>query len=235
MPVMVERVTARPRTRRRVVLALLVAGAVAVWALYVTVPTGNEGDEPVDALVVLGTPAGFHGEMNPMQIWRVDEVVREWRAGRAPRIVFTGGASANRFVEAEVMARYARTLGVPDGAILEERRSRTTLENIQNGAAIVRAHGWTSVEVVSSRQHLARAAVMLERTGLRWRVHAAPTPGWPRDLVLISWVEEAVGTAGFRVFGPHAEPVLHVLAVVQQAIGWGVRSVYDKVEGWLGR
>ena len=215
-------------------LGLLLLSAAVVYVLYVTVPKGNESSGPVDALLVLGTPAGLHGEINPMQIWRVDEAVREYRAGRAPHIIFAGGAAANRYVEADVMAGLAEQRGVPASAILRERRSRTTLENIFNSAAIMRAHGWHSVEVVSSRQHLPRAAVLLEKTGLAWRVHAAPTPGWPQSQVEVAWVEEAIGTAALRVFGTHAEPLLHSLAVIQYGIGYGIRWVFYKIEGWVG-
>ena len=232
----VERKRAVPRRRGLVpvgVGCLLVTAAV-VFGLYVTVPKGNEGSGPVDALLVLGTPTGFQGEINPMQIWRVDEAVREFRAGRAPRMVFAGGAAANRFVESDVMAKLAMDRGIPAEAILCERQSHTTVENIFNSAALLRAHGWTSVEVISSRQHLPRAAVLLEHTGLQWRVHAAPTPGWPQGQVAASWVEEAIGTAALRVFGTRAEPVLHLLAVVQHTVAWCFRTAVYKVEGWLG-
>lgn len=240
MTAVLDPVRTRPGTRSRwrwVLLGsgLLLAGALAVLVLYVTVPRGDAGEGPVDALLVLGTPAGLHGEINPMQLWRVREAVREFRAGRAPRILFAGGAAANRYVEADVMARLAEEQGVPESAILRERQSHTTLENIADSAQILRAHGWNSVEVISSRQHLPRAAVLLRGTGLKWRVHAAPTPGWPEDQVLVAWVEEAIGTATLRVFGTHAEPVLHFLAVMQQRLGWAERWVVYRMEGWAAR
>src|SRR5579875_2420040 len=90
--------TVKPSASRRVLVfgfTVLLLGAAAVALLYRTVPKGDAGDGPVDALVVLGTPAGLHGEINPMQVWRVDEAVREFRAGRAPRILFAGGAAGN--------------------------------------------------------------------------------------------------------------------------------------------
>jgi uncharacterized SAM-binding protein YcdF (DUF218 family) len=231
-----QRVVVKPGVRRRVLLgglSVLLLGSAMVAVLYLTVPKGNEGTGPVDALLVLGTPAGLHGEINPMQVWRVDEAVREYRRGVAPRILFAGGAAANKYVEADVMAGLAEQQGVPASAILRERRSHTTLENIFNSAEILRAHGWNSVEVVSSRQHLPRAAVLLEKTGLQWRVHAAPTPGWPRGQVASAWVEEAVGTAALRVFGRRSEPVLHALALLQHRIAWCVRWVVYRVEGRL--
>ncbi len=239
MTAVTERVDTRKETSGpRVLLGgfvFFILAAVVVTVLYRTVPQGNAGDSPVDALVVLGTPAGLHGEVTPMQIWRVDEAVQEFRLGRAPRIVFAGGPTANRFVEAEVMATYARTLGVPDRAIFEERQSHTTLQNIANTTGLLRAHHWNSVEVISSRQHLARASVLLNKTGLSWRVHAAPTPGWNRTQIDIAYVEEAFGTAMMRVFGRHAEAVLHALASTQHGVAWCLRWVTYKFEALLGK
>ena len=240
MTAVMEQVAVRQTVRRRPrwVLAgagMLLMGAAFVYVLYVTVPKGNVGHGPVDALVVLGTPAGLHGELNPMQIWRVNEAIREYRAGRAPRVLFTGGPTANRFVEAEVMAAYARGQGLPSEVILTEDRSHTTMQNIANANEILRAHGWTSVEVISSAQHLPRAAVLLEKTGLRWRVHAAPTPGWSWDQIDSAYVDEAFGTAVLRIFGKRAEPVLHALAVMQAGTAWTVRWIVYRWEAWISR
>lgn len=216
-------------------VVMLLAGAAAIAVLYRTVPSGNAGAGPVDVLLVLGTPAGLHGEINPMQRWRVDEAVLEFRAGAAPRILFAGGAAANRYVESDVMSRLAEEQGIPPAAILRERRSHTTVQNIAFSAELLRQHGWRRVEVISSAQHLPRAAVLLEKTGLRWRVHAAPTPGWNRLQTGTALVEEAVGTAVLRCFGTRAEPVLHALAVAQHTVFWGVRWVVYRTEALLHR
>ena len=214
-------------------VALLVLSAAAVTALYRTAPEANEGSGPVDALLVLGTPADMDGSLTRMQRWRVDEAVREYNAGRASRILFSGGPTANRFVESAVMAGYARELGVPAGAILTEERSHTTVQNVSNSVALMQAHGWRSVEVISTPEHLPRAAVILEKTPILWRVHPAPTPGRSRSETMGAFGEEAVGTAVLRVFGTRAEPVLHVLAVTQHGLAWGVRWVIYKVEAWV--
>lgn len=238
MSVVAERVQTRKGTRPPVALLggllFVLLGAIVITVLYRTVPKGNAGHGPVDALVVLGTPAGLHGEVTPMQIWRVDEAVREFRRGRSSHIVLTGGPTSHEFVEADVMAGYARSLGVPNSALFEERRSRTTLQNIAYATEVLHAHGWKTVEVISSEQHLPRTSLLLSKTDLVWRVHAAPTPGWPRTEVDIAYGEEAFGTAMLRIFGRHIEPVLHALASTQHGIGFAFRWVMYEVEGWLG-
>ncbi len=229
-----ERVAARRRPRF-VAGMVACAGAAVVTSLYLTVPKGNEGTGPVDALVVLGTPANRHGHLTEMQGWRVDEALREFRAGKAPRIVFSGGPAANQFVEADVMAAYAQTQGIPSAAIFEERDSKTTIQNVANTSRLLEANGWHSVEVISTGEHLPRAAVLLEKTGLAWRVQAAPTPGRRRLATVGAYAEEAFGTAVLRVFGTRAEPVLHALAMTQHRITWCGRWVVYRVEDLLGR
>jgi uncharacterized SAM-binding protein YcdF (DUF218 family) len=87
---------------------------------------------------------------------------------------------ANRFVEAQVMARTAEAQGIPASAVLEDPQARNTMENTCNAWRIMRNHGWQSAEVISSPGHLPRAGLMLSRLPIEWRVHAAPALG-PED------------------------------------------------------
>lgn len=197
---------------------------VAVVLTNATVPQGNAGTGPVDVLLVLGVPANRDGTPTRMQVWRVIEAVHEYQAGVAPRLLFSGGPAANVHVEADVMAAAAMQLGVPAEAILKERESRTTLENIRDSQAILQAHGWRRVEVVSAAEHLRRTSLLLAQTPLMWRVHAAPTPGRRWYVRAYSVIREALGTTVLRWFGNGAEPFLHGIAQALQ-------SVIDQVRG----
>ncbi len=104
---------------------------------------------------------------------RVSEAVREYERGVAPRMIMTGGAVHNRFVEAQVMARVAEAQGIPADVIVEDRAAQNTIENACDSLRIMRSRGWQSAEVISSSSHLPRAAMILSRLPLKWRVHAA--------------------------------------------------------------
>jgi len=168
-----------------VAFAAIVAG-LAAWAAIerALAPTGNTTQDHFDVLIVLGSPADGDGNPTPVELERVTEAAHEYERGVAPRMIFSGGAEANRFVEARVMARTAEAQGIPEAAIEEEPEARNMIENACDSLRIMRRHGWESAEVVSSASHLPRAGLILSRLPLAWRVHAAPPmePGgaWTR-------------------------------------------------------
>lgn len=226
----------RPKLNRRplpLFTGLAMFATISVVATYRTVPLGQPSAGPVDALLVLGSPADLDGTTTETQQGRVHEAVQQFRAGRARYVLFSGGPAANRFVEADVMAAYAVHLGLPPEVILKERTSTTTLENIRDSEPILRAHRCNRVEVISSPEHLPRAALFLQRTPLQWQVHAAPEPDRSRLATAVAYTEEAVGTAALRWFGPAAEPVLHAAATVVHGIAFCVRWVFYKVRAFV--
>lgn len=173
----------RPARRKRADWRLrLVLGAVALvlvllgWAVLARqmAPTGNTALDRMDAIIVLGTPADADGNPSPAQLASVTEAVREYERGVAPRLILTGGAVANRYVEAEVMARTAEAQGIPASAIVVEPQARDTIQNACHAGRIMQEHGWRSAEVVASAPHLPRAGLIFSRLPLAWRVHAAP-------------------------------------------------------------
>jgi uncharacterized SAM-binding protein YcdF (DUF218 family) len=152
------------------VLCLLACGAVARQLA----PSSNTDLTRFDAIVVLGTSADSDGNPTPDQLSRVTEAVREYERGVAPRLILTGAAVRNRFVEAQVMARTAQAQGIPASAIFVEPEARDTIQNACYSVRIMKAHEWRSAEVVSSTAHLPRAGMIFSRLPLMWRSHAAP-------------------------------------------------------------
>ena len=177
---------AAPKRRRRIgwlgrgilACAALILGLIA-WAAIerALAPKGNTTQDHFDVIIVLGTPVDADGNPSPHELARVTEAVHEYERGVAPRIIFTGGAVANRFVEAQVMARTAEAQGIPASAVLEDPAARNTMENTCNALGIMRSHGWESAEVISSPSHLPRAGLILSRLPMKWRVHRAPALG----------------------------------------------------------
>ena len=157
-----------------VALSILTIGAAAF--IYRSIPASNTSLKQFDAIIVLGTPANPDGTPSPEQRERTFEGIREFKAGAAPHLIFTGGAAHNQFVEARTMATLALAQKVPPEAIIEEGQAQNTIQNIFYSQRIMAAHGWTTAEVVSSPSHLPRAALILKHFSMQWRIHPAPWP-----------------------------------------------------------
>jgi uncharacterized SAM-binding protein YcdF (DUF218 family) len=176
-----------------IALALLIAIITGlVWHNFRSIPLDNTTQQHFDVLIVLGTPANPDGSLQKEQRARVDEAVREYRAGVAPRLILTGGAAHNRFVEAAVMRDYALRSGVPEAALFEEDRAANTIQNLYYSHILMTSHGWHSAEIITSPHHVERASLIAQHFGFPYRVHSAH---WP----------------------PHEGPVFIVLAYTVEA------------------
>jgi uncharacterized SAM-binding protein YcdF (DUF218 family) len=188
---------------RRLLIFSLVCAVLYVGGVFFrdrTLPLSNTSATQFDTLIVLGNPSKRDGTPGPVMRERVLEGVREYRAGVAPRIIMTGGAAHNGYVEAHVMASLAEAQGVPADAVLEESQAKDTIQNAYYSVRIMREHGWHSAEVISSDSHLPRASLIFAHFPIAWRMHAAP---WPAQYGLlhrgaIEWYE-AADTARLRL------------------------------------
>ena len=64
-------------------------------------------------LIVLGYPADNNGNPSPILKARLDKAIELYRKGVARKIIVTGAAVDNEFVESEVMAVYLVNNGIP--------------------------------------------------------------------------------------------------------------------------
>lgn len=112
-----------------VLCVILLVTETAYWiGCRFSQDTGGTGN---CAVLVLGYPTQDDGSFHPIQRLRVEAGVATYQTNHCTRIVLSGGAVANNYVEAKSMAEIARTLGVPDHDIVIEDHARTTWENIQ--------------------------------------------------------------------------------------------------------
>jgi uncharacterized SAM-binding protein YcdF (DUF218 family) len=189
-------------------LLILISSLILV-VTYGTVPAQNCNLNHFDTLLVLGNPTLESGQPSPEERERVNEAVREFKAGRAGHIIFSGGATMKQFVEGESMATLAETEGVPSSAIVIEDRARNTIQNIYYGNQIMQQKGWTSVEVVSSPSHLPRAALILERYNFQWKEHASRwPPEFRRTDIGLLYAAEIAETFVLRWYGFSSSPFL---------------------------
>lgn len=175
----------RSATRRRrwswrarsILAAILAVVLIFAWAILARqfAALSNTSLTRFDAIIVLGYSADSDGNPTPIQLARVTEAVHEYERGVAPRLIFTGAAVANRFVEAQVMAHAAEAQGIPESAVLVEPQARDTIQNACYAVRIMNQHGWRSAEVVTSDFHLKRSAIIFSHTPIEFKMHGAPS------------------------------------------------------------
>ena len=192
-------------------LAAAVATAIAcVIILYVSIPMSDTKQSQFDVILVLGNPAKADGSIAPVGESRVLEGIRQYRAGAAPRLLMTGGAVANRFVEAQVMRQFAISQGIPPSRRTGRRRiakhhpKRLLLLQDHPGARLAFCTDCQLSQPFASRQ------CHLQSLSLEWRLDAAPwPPGYPLLKRIWYWTSETGYTSYGRIFGfPNARQFL---------------------------
>lgn len=160
-------------------IALLGLGVIYTIARQYTL---DENPQKVDLIIVLGCKASNDGTVSYRQRARVDKGAELLFKGYSSKILFTGSAVANTWVEAEVMADYARTLGVKDEQVILETKSRSTKDNAFYTKEIMQKNGWTTALVVTSTLHTGRAKKIFLAQGIKADVIAA---SYPSDMPLL--------------------------------------------------
>lgn len=157
-------------------LIMLIA-VVGVTALRVWQVARVDDQRPVDAVVVLGA-AQYNGEPSAVLAARLKHAEQLWRDGVAPRIVTVGGgATGDRYTEAEVSRDWLVGQGVPSSAVEAVPEGADTLRSLEAVAAGAQADGWESALLVSDPWHSLRARTMARDAGLEaW---TSPTRSGP--------------------------------------------------------
>ena len=156
-------------------LLLLLALWLVGVASYIVWVGERDQAAPADVIIVLGA-AAYDARPSPVFAERIRHGIDLYRRGLAKHLIFTGGfGKGARFSESQVAQRYALKHGVPRQAILIETRSRTTHQNLQQAAALMKTHGFKRAIVVSDPLHMARALRLAREAGIDALGSSTPT------------------------------------------------------------
>jgi uncharacterized SAM-binding protein YcdF (DUF218 family) len=225
-----RRRSARRGQRRRrafggLALAILLLFSTPVVANAITTYTESAAVTTYRADVVYDTVIVLGG-MGDETIWKAtgepawnDNVERILVAqrllveGKAKTAIVSGGpmnASYAEWSEARQLALQLRSSGIAEDRILLEDRARNTRENALYSAAIVRAHGFQRVLVITSAFHVPRAAACFRKVGL------------DVDWLPVDWRRETEALALGRVL-PRASALAQSSGMLRELFG---RLVY---------
>ena len=121
---------------------------------------------------------------------RILYALRVYRAGKAPRIVISGGNlpwGAAAAPEAERIAELLVEVGVPRSALILETKSGNTRENAINTAAIFNERGYRLGLLVTEGAHMPRALAAFRKAGIE--VVPAPDNSYPQPFQVDSLLD----------------------------------------------
>ena len=130
----------------------------------------DESPEPkqiYDVGLVLGSGIKEDGSIPESAKIRTQKAVDLYRQGKIKQIIFSGKwtyslAFTPPHTEAEAMANYALTLGLPKEVMLIENESNTTVSNFCYCKRIIQENTWQSVLLIINRPYHERAFITMQ-------------------------------------------------------------------------
>jgi uncharacterized SAM-binding protein YcdF (DUF218 family) len=180
--------------RIAILLSALGLSWILIWSLPITslyfggkLEKRYSYEEPArapraDVIVVLGgnTQSNRANWFEPYNrataLDRIDRAAALYFAGRAPKILLSGGALEGKVSEARIMARALRQRGVPESALILENDSRHTYENAQFSDRMMQSAHLKRALLVTSALHMPRALATFIKRG----IDAIPAPSAPQ-------------------------------------------------------
>jgi vancomycin permeability regulator SanA len=149
-------------TVRGTVATVIVAGLLFPLA-QISLFGATDYRRQADVILVFGAHAYADGTPSDALADRVRTACDLYDAGLAPRLLFSGGPGDGAIDEPETMARYAKSLGVPESAILRDPEGINTEASVRNTVALA---GNERILAVSHFYHLPRIKMTFQRYGV---------------------------------------------------------------------
>jgi uncharacterized SAM-binding protein YcdF (DUF218 family) len=177
--------------------------AVASKGLVAFLP--EDSGETVDAIVVLGRGAQFRPS-------RVEVAAQLWKAHRAPLIFASGSGDASQLVE------LFKAQGIENQALAYEECSRTTEENAQFTATVLKPQGVKRILLVTDPPHMLRSLLTFRHFGFTVIPRPSPLPPdlAPRKKTQMVFYEY-LGLVSYGLQGRFFRPSLPEATNLQQA------------------
>ncbi len=119
------------------------------------------------AIVVLGYGLNANGKMAPELVNRVTAAKEQALVADSAPIVVSGGAPKKNVTEAAAMRTWLVSNRIPASRITVEDKSTSTVSNAQNTAAILKQRNISNIVLVTSPDHVRRAAADFAAVGLK--------------------------------------------------------------------
>ncbi|WP_411346467.1 YdcF family protein [Paenibacillus sp. WLX1005] len=150
---------------------LLIVTSFVLAEILVLSRFSEEDDVTVDAHYIIILGSGLKGaQLTDTLRMRLDEGLSYWQQHRDRKIIVSGGQGKDEDVpEAVAMRDYLLQQGIPENAILLERRSTSTYENLLFSKQVIDQDGYhaehDAAVIVTSNYHMYRACWIGKQLG----------------------------------------------------------------------
>ena len=194
-----------------------------------------------DAIVVLGRGVDPDGALPALAKQRVARAAELFAWGVAPRLIKSGRCSLMTEsepprTEANAMAEYAISLGIPKRAVILEEESRDTIGNAYFVLRrILEPNDWMSIRVVTSDFHIQRAAWVFQKVlGLGYDVAYSPSPSELDHATIAARAREESDISTFLMewLGPipDGDPIGLARLIWQEHPGYAAQPIVSKAD-----
>lgn len=163
------------RKIKNIVLSILIAVMLYVSCNIISICRYStvSSDACCDCAIVLGAAASDR-EVSKVYAERLNHAIILYKEKRIQRIIVTGGlGEENTKTDAEAAEEYLVSCDIPKEAIITEKTSTITQENLENSAIIMSGEKLKSALIVSDPLHMKRAMLLADDIGIE--AYSSPT------------------------------------------------------------
>lgn len=139
----------------------------------------NNDLKEFDAIVVLGSPSKEDCTPHIIMQTRVDKAIELFKKQKTKRIIFTGAPVQNICAEADVMADYAISKGIPAEVIFRETKANNTTENAYFVNEYLKENNFNKIAIVTSKPHIKRSCIVFSNYNFSYKILPA---NYPKDI-----------------------------------------------------
>jgi uncharacterized SAM-binding protein YcdF (DUF218 family) len=147
----------------------------------------NKNLNKFDAIIVLGSPSKENCTPHIIMQKRVDKAIELFNKGIASTIIFTGSSVQNSCSDADVMAIYAMSKGIPKNSIIIENKAQNTYQNAYYSLKIIKKHSFSKAAIVTSAPHIKRACIIFGEFKINYKMFPAYYPKDTSQIDKLFW------------------------------------------------
>jgi uncharacterized SAM-binding protein YcdF (DUF218 family) len=161
---------------KKIILSLVVMGSLSLFVyvlllIYIGKNVYLDNRKKSDVILVLGAKSYKGDTYNPCLVARVQHAADLYKLGFGKKIIMSGGDDRedNRN-EAQTMKQIALGMNVPETAIVLEKKSTSSFENVMFSRSIMHDQDLSSVIIVTEPFHSPRASLVAKKAALNYSV-----------------------------------------------------------------